>query len=1343
MKPRLLRCVGPLAVVCLIAAGGTRGATVQERYYAHQAVHDQHGVIAPWYQGQNGVCDFRVRVAAETLKRYPWVAPPEAACAAPHYVFNGHWKIASDGTITPVPIQNWDNGDLGQRAAYVLSGLVDYYRYSGDPAAIAHITWQANALLDHGLTPADHPWSRFLISVPTEGLPYGESSPSGMIQLDIVAEVGLALLRAYQVTGDTRWFEACRHWGDLLADKRNRRPGEAPWGRYANPESAPWKDNQQTGGVAFLLYFFGELIRLGHRGAGDEIVAARDAGRAWFRDELLPRWTVNDVWGRNYWDWADPVQAENVTEFAARYMMDNQQEFPNWRNDARNILSLFLNHTSVCPESAGEMYSGAWAFPESCSCCGRSLWYGPMEMAVPFAQLGVEAEDPWAKEIARRVQILATYDGHETGVSEDNIDGGFVVNDNWFKIAHPMALAHLLKTIAWMPECFGPARENHIVESSAVVNSVTYGAGRVDFSTFDAPAGTTTVLRLAFEPDLVSGADDTRLLLRGDPKENGYLTKSLPGGDWLVTVRHDGICRIRVEAEGKDPAVRLVPGRGAFTLEGAWSAHVTATPVVQVSERSQQDAVLSYGPTDVKGATFATAESGDSATVRFTGNQVRATGDVGPDGGLAEVFLDGVKQHVGIDYWNPRPRAGQVVYYRNGLAEREHTLRIVALGKGNPYSRGAKVSAGPVFCSAATASVDFGSGSGPAGTQRMVFGYPGRVDLKDSAGNLWRPGTEFIIRLGAMKDSVAESWWTTPVGQPILGTKDADLYRYGIHGREFCVNATVGPGKYGVRLKFAASRGLDTCENCVTIAINGREVGRRMDVAATAGGPNRAADLVFPGIAPRNGAIDIRFTGGDAEHGVVGEAFVQAVEVGPEVGGEGAVPVCILGRNLLRDGGFEAGVAKTVLEPSGVLGQWEFIADKAGSMRLERLSDMKIQEAAGPGTGSDAARLLGKGRSRLVQTVAVRSESAYRGSVWVLTGNDDGRGFGRSEEDSAGLVLEELDDAGQVVGAHARAAVSEAGPYRYLSSEITTSARTTRVRVVLETTLECEASSGSVTYDQCQLDGAPAPATVIGRVADEKNRPLAGAAVSAGGQSTRTDADGMYRLGGFSDRAAVAVNVEKQGYYGQAKSSVLAAGENRIDYVLPARPGKNLLLNGNFEEGFSAARSVEHGISGEREAWKFSFSPGAACYIYPESIYTWRDPRIFEGKEAISHVTDGGGELRLSQDVAVDSGVVLTASAWVQGLDVAGQGQGFGARADDFAGLEIQELDEQGREVGCRKTAGIRKATSGFERVACTLTTGPTTVRVRYTLRSKIGCVWREGAAIYDECALEATPGEK
>ena len=75
-----------------------------------------------------------------------------------------------------------------------------------------------------------------------------------MIQLDIVAEMGVPLLRAYQVTGNTRWLEAAKHWGDLLAAKRNRTPARPPWGRYANPEMRrPGRTRQQTGGVVFLL----------------------------------------------------------------------------------------------------------------------------------------------------------------------------------------------------------------------------------------------------------------------------------------------------------------------------------------------------------------------------------------------------------------------------------------------------------------------------------------------------------------------------------------------------------------------------------------------------------------------------------------------------------------------------------------------------------------------------------------------------------------------------------------------------------------------------------------------------------------------------------------------------------------------------------------------------------------------------------------------------------------------------------------------------------------------------------------------------------------------------------
>jgi hypothetical protein len=514
-----------LGIVSLAMLATAASAQNQPRYYAHQAVHDQYGVIAPWYNGLNGQCDWRVRIAAETLKRFPWTDASNAIAAYPHYVFTSLWAIDAQGNITPRDPGDWMNGDIGQRATSVLIGFSDYYRYTGDASALAHLHYMADYVIDHCLTPPDHDWPRFFISVPVKGKAYGKADPNGMIQLDLCGSVGYALLRAYQVTGNSRWWEIAKHWGDVFAQKCNLTPGEDPWGRYANPESAPWKNNKMTGGVTMILAFLDELIRLGYTGKNGEIVRARDAGRRYLREKLLPAWYVNDTWGRYFWDWENPVQNCLTTPDAAHYLLAHKEEFPNWRTEVRNILTLFLNRSSVNPESSGDVYSGAWAFPEACNCCGRSLWYAPLCLAPVLARHGVEANDAWCRELAYRMMVLQTYDGHETGVSEDNIDGGVIVNGDWLNIAHPLPLRHILWAIAWLPEELGANRENHIVRSTAVVNSVVYGKGRIEYSTFDAPANTVDVLRLAFVPASVS-ADGKPLCLRRDLRGNGYTVKT-------------------------------------------------------------------------------------------------------------------------------------------------------------------------------------------------------------------------------------------------------------------------------------------------------------------------------------------------------------------------------------------------------------------------------------------------------------------------------------------------------------------------------------------------------------------------------------------------------------------------------------------------------------------------------------------------------------------------------------------------------------------------------------------------------------------------------------------------
>jgi hypothetical protein len=174
-----------------VAATAAKNTKLAVSYFAYPAAEDHDGVIAPWYRGQNGQADFRIRIAAETLKRYPWANKSAAVMAATHFVFNGSWAIKPDGEISINPnIPDWANGDIGQRSVSLLCGMTDYYRYSGDPAAIVIISLTADYVLDYCQTPADHPWPQFMISCPTKGKGYGRANPHGFIQLDITAQVG-------------------------------------------------------------------------------------------------------------------------------------------------------------------------------------------------------------------------------------------------------------------------------------------------------------------------------------------------------------------------------------------------------------------------------------------------------------------------------------------------------------------------------------------------------------------------------------------------------------------------------------------------------------------------------------------------------------------------------------------------------------------------------------------------------------------------------------------------------------------------------------------------------------------------------------------------------------------------------------------------------------------------------------------------------------------------------------------------------------------------------------------------------------------------------------------------
>ena len=147
------------------------------------------------------------------------------------------------------------------------------------------------------------------------------------------------------------------------------------------------------------------------------------------------------------------------------------------------------------------------------------------------------------------------------------------------------------------------------------MNRVIYGKGKgsILLHVRLCRAETIEVLRLAFLPERISGASEQVLTPRDDLDANGYTVKPLGHGDYLVSIRHDGIRGITVS--GQEPrAERMAERAGAHRTAG--SREDSASSGLQARY---------------------TEEPGATATLNFTGNRVRLLGQARPDGGLAEI----------------------------------------------------------------------------------------------------------------------------------------------------------------------------------------------------------------------------------------------------------------------------------------------------------------------------------------------------------------------------------------------------------------------------------------------------------------------------------------------------------------------------------------------------------------------------------------------------------------------------------------------------------------------------------------------------------------------------------
>jgi hypothetical protein len=122
-------------------------------------------------------------------------------------------------------------------------------------------------------------------------------------------------------------------------------------------------------------------------------------------------------------------------------------------------------------------------------------------------------------------------------------------------------------------------------------------------------------------------------------------------------------------------------------------------------------------------------------------------------------------------------------------------------------------------------------------------------------------------------------------------------------------------------------------------------------------------------------------------------------------------------------------------------------------------------------SGNQAVRTHsdGNGHTVIYQDVPVIPGATYRASVWVRAVDLRGKGFGKSEGDRASLIVQEMAPCGKVLVEHPPVTIREAGPYRELALEFTTSEKTSCVRFILEVVIGCKYDEGHITWDNCSL----------------------------------------------------------------------------------------------------------------------------------------------------------------------------------------------------------------------------------------------------------------------------------
>ncbi|MGA2448294.1 MAG: hypothetical protein ABTD50_06450 [Polyangiaceae bacterium] len=436
---------------------------------------------------------------------------------------------------------NWPHNPAGLYAM-VMDSATLWYAFSGDHRLLDAALKGLDAALAHGTTPSSWNWALVPYASADPGeIDYrgandswcdscGRGDGTGVIEPDKVAELGFAYLQGFEVMGDVRYRDGAVACADALAT--HVRSGDAlrsPWPFRVHAETGVVREEYSSNVVAAIV-LFDELGRLdlGDTGA---YTSARGAALDW----LLRVPLKNDAWSGYFEDieiQSDP--AANPNQYSAlrtaRWLIAHPDEDPTWRADATHLLAWTAEQFGRDTETESGTQWGATVLSEQAADMAKmgshTARFGAT-LALWFSATG----DETAVERAARSLNWATYTCSDNGTVAVGPDAN---EGYWFSDGYGDYIRHFLVAMGAVPE-WAPARENHILQSTSVVNRVDYGPGRIAWTTFDSDA--TETLRLTARPSRVS-VGGVQLSQRTALDRQGFTVWPVASGGFVVRVRH-------------------------------------------------------------------------------------------------------------------------------------------------------------------------------------------------------------------------------------------------------------------------------------------------------------------------------------------------------------------------------------------------------------------------------------------------------------------------------------------------------------------------------------------------------------------------------------------------------------------------------------------------------------------------------------------------------------------------------------------------------------------------------------------------------------------------------------